>query len=222
MKNTATEKAKVLSGLRELRERLSGEVVEAYEGRGATFGGERFAAWRKRASRFLDKHLPGESSLLNAKLTHFGFAIVRGEADVDTFWREDGEVALSFLDSLIVDIEKDEYEEPPVRSAQEDSRSHSEKQKPRSSDKVFIVHGHDESTKMQVARFIERAGLEAVILHEQPSGGRTIIEKIEMYTDGGLRSRCLVQTTWETLDQRQKSETLTLAPVKMSSLNTVI
>lgn len=45
--------------------------------------------------------------------------------------------------------------------------------------KVFIVHGHDVEVKISVARMLEKVGLEAIILHEQPSEGRTIIEKIE-------------------------------------------
>lgn len=49
--------------------------------------------------------------------------------------------------------------------------------------KVFIVHGHDESAKQTVARFLEKCGFEVIILHEQADGGRTIIEKIECYTD---------------------------------------
>jgi len=49
--------------------------------------------------------------------------------------------------------------------------------------KVFIVHGHDNETKQEVARFIEKIGLKAIILHEQVSSGMTIIEKIEYYTD---------------------------------------
>lgn len=45
--------------------------------------------------------------------------------------------------------------------------------------KVFIVHGHDEATKQAVARFLEKMGLEIVILHERPDRGKTIIEKLE-------------------------------------------
>lgn len=45
--------------------------------------------------------------------------------------------------------------------------------------KVFIVHGHDDGMKNAVARFVERLGLEAVILHEQENKGLTIIEKFE-------------------------------------------
>ena len=51
------------------------------------------------------------------------------------------------------------------------------------SNKVFIVHGHDDLAKEQVARIVEKAGFEAIILHEKASGGRTIIEKIEKYSD---------------------------------------
>lgn len=50
-------------------------------------------------------------------------------------------------------------------------------------DKVFIVHGHDNGLKNEVARFIEKLGLEVIILHEQPNNGNTIIEKFEKYAD---------------------------------------
>lgn len=49
--------------------------------------------------------------------------------------------------------------------------------------KVFIVHGRDEAAKQEVSRFIEKLGLEAIILHENASLGMTIIEKIEHYSN---------------------------------------
>jgi predicted nucleotide-binding protein len=49
--------------------------------------------------------------------------------------------------------------------------------------KVFIVHGHDEGMREGVARFLEQIGFRAIILHEQPSQGRTIIEKVEAHGD---------------------------------------
>lgn len=52
--------------------------------------------------------------------------------------------------------------------------------------KVFIVHGHDNEAKQEVARFVERIGLEAIILHERVSKGKTIIEKIEENTNVGF------------------------------------
>ena len=51
----------------------------------------------------------------------------------------------------------------------------------KTSQKVFTVHGHDEAAKHAVARFIERLGLEAIILDEQSSEGLTIIEKFEKH-----------------------------------------
>jgi predicted nucleotide-binding protein len=47
------------------------------------------------------------------------------------------------------------------------------------SNKVFVVHGHDSLAKIDVARTLEKLGLEAIVLHEQPNEGKTIIEKFE-------------------------------------------
>lgn len=52
--------------------------------------------------------------------------------------------------------------------------------------KVFIVHGQDETAKLDVARFVEKLGFEAIILHEQVSSGKTIIEKIEEFSNVGF------------------------------------
>ena len=46
-------------------------------------------------------------------------------------------------------------------------------------DEVFIVHGHDNETKETVARFVEKSGIEATILHERTNRGKTIPEKFE-------------------------------------------
>ncbi len=54
------------------------------------------------------------------------------------------------------------------------------------SQKIFIVHGHDEGARQTVARFIERIGFEAIILSEQANQGRTVIEKIEAHGDVGF------------------------------------
>lgn len=54
---------------------------------------------------------------------------------------------------------------------------------PRNKRKVFIVHGRDNEAKLEVSRYIESLGLDAIILHEQASLGMTIIEKIEHYSN---------------------------------------
>lgn len=47
------------------------------------------------------------------------------------------------------------------------------------SQEIFIVHGHNEEMKQTVARTVTKLGLTPIILHEQPNGGKTIIEKFE-------------------------------------------
>ena len=44
---------------------------------------------------------------------------------------------------------------------------------------IFIVHGHNDSVKQTTARTLSKLGLEPIILHERPDGGKTIIEKFE-------------------------------------------
>ncbi|OGP56958.1 MAG: hypothetical protein A2162_12255 [Deltaproteobacteria bacterium RBG_13_52_11b] len=42
---------------------------------------------------------------------------------------------------------------------------------------ILLIHGRDEAVKESVVRFIEKMGLRATILHEQPDEGTNIIEK---------------------------------------------
>lgn len=45
---------------------------------------------------------------------------------------------------------------------------------------IFLVHGHDHRLLHEVARVLERAtGREVIVLHEQASRGRTVLEKFE-------------------------------------------
>ncbi len=58
-------------------------------------------------------------------------------------------------------------------------------QVPLNNRKVFIVHGRDEGSKHEVARFLQKLDFEPIILAEMPSGGKTIIEKVEEYSEVG-------------------------------------
>ena len=59
-------------------------------------------------------------------------------------------------------------------------------QKPVIGHRIFLVHGHDEATLHETARFLEKLDQEVIILREQPNKGRTIIEKFEDYADVGF------------------------------------
>ena len=70
---------------------------------------------------------------------------------------------------------------PPERKEPQKGGS---KQRPKHSNwKVFVVHGHDNEAKQSIARFLEKLGLEAIILHERTNAGLTIIEKFEKNSD---------------------------------------
>jgi len=71
--------------------------------------------------------------------------------------------------------------------------------------KVFIVHGHNNEVKVNVARTIEKLGLEAIILHEQPNTGKTIIEKFEQHSDVSF---AVVLLTDDDLGRSKKGEDL--------------
>lgn len=74
---------------------------------------------------------------------------------------------------------------------------------------VFIVHGHDEHAKNDVKAYVESKGLEPIILHLQASGGRTIIEKIDYYSNVGfgvvLYTECDVGSKRDTLNYKWRA-----------------
>ncbi|PWC26771.1 hypothetical protein CR165_21405 [Pseudoroseomonas aestuarii] len=74
--------------------------------------------------------------------------------------------AIRFLEEEITDRENETAPSVPAQAK-------------RPSRKVFVVHGHDEAALQSVARYLEKLGLEAIILREQPDQGLTIIEKFE-------------------------------------------
>ena len=54
-----------------------------------------------------------------------------------------------------------------------------------SSNNVFIVHGREAKPVRELKIMLSEFGLNPIVLHEQPSGSRTIVEKLEKYSDVG-------------------------------------
>lgn len=108
---------------------------------------------------------PGERS-------HAGIALgnVEAEASLDSQGNINGSWASSIGTTGSFSVARTPIQE----AAQEDTSP--------KNNAVFIVHGHDDATKEKIARFIEKLGLEAIILHEQVNKGMTIIEKFEEYS----------------------------------------
>jgi predicted nucleotide-binding protein len=72
---------------------------------------------------------------------------------------------------------------------------------------VFIVHGHNNEIKLDVARTLEKLGLTPIILHEQPNSGNTIIEKFEENSDVGY---AVVLLTDDDMGKGKNQENLNL------------
>jgi predicted nucleotide-binding protein len=80
---------------------------------------------------------------------------------------------IAYLESVVLRITKKLIPETGEREPQAQSGG----------ERVFIIHGHDEASKSQVARLVQRLDLVPIILSEQPNRGRTIIEKLERNSD---------------------------------------
>ena len=93
------------------------------------------------------------------------------------------QTSCSLLESMIEEIEEYWEEE---NGAQISSHSPSQENDTLGSNRVFIVHGRDDGSRETVARFLERLKLEPVILNEEASRGKTIIEKFEHHADVGF------------------------------------
>ncbi len=88
--------------------------------------------------------------------------------------------AIALLRSWIEEVEEDWTETERTLGTSSHDFGNS-----RWSNRVFIVHGHDEAARETVARNLERLDLTPIVLHEQPNQGRTIIEKFENHADVG-------------------------------------
>jgi predicted nucleotide-binding protein len=97
---------------------------------------------------------------------------VNQSADQTFEYRQDGlQAGINTLRSI---EERMEFLEEPGEVVEARPRTPGGKQ-------VFVIHGRDEGLRAQVARLLERLGLDAIILQEQVDRSRTVIEKFEAH-----------------------------------------
>lgn len=141
-----------------------------------------FYKWTEYNYELLKKIFADQTKIKNYHgISSFSVSIYDTFQDDTASFRETVQEKLTYLESLLERLEL--YSEPHSEDIQMNQPSRVNQQL---SKEVFIVHGHDESAKEAVARLIEKVGLKALILHEKPNKGRTIIKKFEDYSNVGF------------------------------------
>ena len=132
-----------------------------------------------RFTALISKFIDSESAYIK-KFDNVSFTsgtVVFYEPKSKEIWVAGHKHALQLIDDVIEDIELFDTLDRPTKK---------ESLITKDSSKVFIVHGHDDGAKETVARFVDKLGFKAVILHEQVDSGATIIEKLGKHTDVGF------------------------------------
>ena len=130
-----------------------------------------FRAWHTNVERLLFKKY-GEESI---ELKNFRGRIF-GPIGVVTLGHDDSldcarDIEATILELLsYIDEEEDSTQEPDSIQT---------------FDRIFVVHGHDGEIKQEVARLLEKQSIKPIILNEQANQGKTIIEKLEKYSNVG-------------------------------------
>lgn len=128
--------------------------------------GPQFNKWMGEIKTFAERHLVDHPLIEDIKL-----AYKRRSHSPEVY-----DDMIGYLETLVSDTEFWDSQKSDDNKIEESEKLHM-------GNKVFIVHGHDSAAKEAMARTLEKAGFEAIILHEQADMGMTIIEKIEKYTD---------------------------------------
>jgi len=161
---------------------MRGQLARISELRQSSGDSMDFKNWKQITSLYIDKIFGDNSKNLKAFEGIRYFPTAWTSSMNESYWYprcfnsglDEAEILLnSAIRELAFFGEEDEKREQQLK----------EIAKPSSNKKVFIVHGHDEKLKVQVAQFLEQLGLQPVILHQQANQGLTIIEKFEKHSD---------------------------------------
>jgi len=140
---------------------------------------QEFSKWN-RDTRVAIQYIFGEESHQVLEFIHISYSLSivtsnMTERDWKTFYNMGLDSAEAMIQSMISEIQ-DYWQENKMEISNESQNNNI-------INKVFIIHGHDSGVKDTIARFLTQIGINPIILHEQPDKGRTIIEKINDYSD---------------------------------------
>ena len=103
--------------------------------------------------------------------------------NIDSFENYRTHWAIKDRDLLHVLKQKEILNDAQISNYNGDKKKTSPSAEPNDRQQIFIVHGHDNTTKLAVNEFIVEIGLRPIILHLEANNGMTIIEKIEHFAD---------------------------------------
>jgi predicted nucleotide-binding protein len=166
------------------------EVIDRHIGEGRTLQadsdqvvtGEHHDDWEKRRQRWVKLTGEGLWSVYTSEVPQKEFESsastprILGDAGAVQEFEWEREAVGRSINTLESLRERLEYLESPAEGPATPKAS----AESTGDERVFLVHGHASGAKETVGRLLEKTGdHEVVTLHEQPSEGRTLIEKFE-------------------------------------------
>ena len=135
-----------------------------------------WVAWRTRVVGAIERLFHEKSAPIRMVRAAAAVNLIGND---DTAFKQAKSYYMGALEAALQVLEEDNFGEIKLnRSSASSPMSYS--------NKIFIVHGHDEIAKQELEIILTEMGLEPVVLHRQPDGGRTLIEKFEHYADVGF------------------------------------
>ncbi len=130
---------------------------------------EEFDAIQRRTKMIVKKVCGGSSAYLKDidNIRFHSYGTTTDTAYEDKCWKSGQQEMINLLNTVKEDL--------TISSA----HTQVVNQKKEYSDRVFIVHGHDDLPKERLAHILIELGLTPIILHDQPNKGRTLMEKFE-------------------------------------------
>ena len=130
-----------------------------------------YKKWNKFNIELLEQSFDVPNNKYKEEYENANFHLFFGSDDIVKTQKEDIQKQITVLESFLERLSLIPTTIEPVKNET--------KTETKSTNKVFIVHGHNNEIKQTVARTITNLKLDPIILHEQPEQGRTIIEKFE-------------------------------------------
>lgn len=147
---------------------------------------ENLSDWRNQTEVVLRTVMGQDSKVYeNFKAVRYTPGIYTTNTDFSPYVRAGVMKAVSVLKAATTELELlEETKQAEISNAVEEVIEVDDKGA-ETAGRIFIVHGHDDARKFQLARFLrDLTGHEPVILHEQPNKGAVLIEKLEASAEG--------------------------------------